>query len=159
MASITTSVPSQHVPPLQNGDRLTRPEFERRFDATPDLKFAELIEGVVYMPPPISHEFHSRPHLQMCSFVGAYIIGTPGIDGGDSGSIRLDLDNMPQPDTYLFIEPGRGGQARLSDDGYVEGAPEWIGEVSASTASYDLHAKLNVYRRNGVQEHLVLHRT
>jgi len=156
MASVTAKFPAQHaVPPLQNGDRLTRPEFERRFAATPNLKFAELIEGVVYMPPPISHEFHSRPHMQLCAVVSAYLVGTPGIDGGDSGSIRLDLDNMPQPDTYLFIEPARGGRVRISEDGYVEGAPEWIGEVSASTASYDLHAKLNVYRRNGVREYVV----
>jgi hypothetical protein len=35
------------IPPLQNGDRLTRDEFERRYHAMPQLKHAELIEGVV----------------------------------------------------------------------------------------------------------------
>ena len=38
---------------------------------------------------------------------------------------------------------------------YLEGAPELIVEVAASSASYDLHEKLNVYQRNGVQEYLV----
>jgi Uma2 family endonuclease len=38
----------------------------------------------------------------------------------------------------------------------LEGAPELIVEVSASSAAYDLHEKLRVYRRNGVQEYLVL---
>jgi hypothetical protein len=40
-------------PPLENGDRLTRPEFERRYEAMSHLKKAELIEGVVYVPPPV----------------------------------------------------------------------------------------------------------
>ena len=42
------------VPPLQQGDRLTRTEFERRYDAVPDLKKAELIEGTVSMPSPVT---------------------------------------------------------------------------------------------------------
>lgn len=37
-----------HIPPLENGDRLSRHEFERRYQSMPDLKKAELIEGVVY---------------------------------------------------------------------------------------------------------------
>lgn len=37
------------IPPLENGDRLIRPEFERRYNAMPDVKKAELIEGIVYM--------------------------------------------------------------------------------------------------------------
>ena len=39
--------------------------------------------------------------------------------------------------------------------GYVEGAPELVGEVAASSASFDLHTKLRVYRRNQVQEYIV----
>ncbi len=31
----------------------------------------------------------------------------------------------------------------------------WLCEIAGSSVSYDLHAKLNVYRRNGVQEYLV----
>ncbi|PIG92831.1 hypothetical protein [Gloeocapsopsis sp. IPPAS B-1203] len=34
------------TPPLESGDRLTRHEFERRYTAIPDIKKAELIEGV-----------------------------------------------------------------------------------------------------------------
>src|SRR5437660_3037868 len=100
------------IPPLQNGDRLTRAEFERRFDATPNLKKAELIEGVVYMPPPVSHTYHSSPHLTLNTFLGVYLASTPGIDGGDNGSVRMDLDNMPQPDAYLLI---KGGQAKIDE--------------------------------------------
>ena len=73
----------------------------------------------------------------------------------DNSTVRLDLDNEPQPDAALLIDPGAGGQARLSDDDYIEGAPELIAEVASSSASYDLHDKLHVYRRNGVREYLV----
>src|SRR5688572_23516393 len=118
------------TPPLQNGDRLTRAEFERRYDATPNLKKAELIEGVGYMPPPVSHSAHSNPHFNVIGWLGQYAAATPGIVGGDNGSLRLDLDNMPQPDAYLMILPARGGQARIDADGYVEGAPELIAEVA-----------------------------
>ena len=67
----------------------------------------------------------------------------------------LDLDNAPQPDGYLRILPECGGQSGVVD-GYVEGAPELIAEVAASSKSYDLHDKLNAYRRNGVREYVVL---
>jgi hypothetical protein len=49
-------------PPLNSGDRLTRAEFERRYHAHPEIKKAELIEGVVYVPSPIRFEKHSEPH-------------------------------------------------------------------------------------------------
>lgn len=143
------------TPPLQNGDRLTRAEFERRYDATPGLKKAELIEGVVYMPPPVSHKYHAAPHVDLLYWLSSYRFATPGVLAGDNASLRLDLDNMPQPDAYLLIDPQRQGQARIDEEGYVQGAPELIGEIAATTASYDLHAKLNVYRRHGVREYIV----
>src|SRR3954462_1343744 len=94
------SAPAPRRPPLplQQGDRLTRVEFERRYDATRGLKKAELIEGVVYMPPPVSHTYHSSPHADLIGWLFSYRASTPGVIGGDNGSLRLDLDNMPQPD-------------------------------------------------------------
>jgi Putative restriction endonuclease len=151
---VKPSVP--RVPPLQNGDRLARPEFERRFDATPGPKKAELLEGIVYMsPPPVSHDHHSAPHADLLTWQGVYRARTPGVLGGDNGSLRLDLDNEPQPDTYLMIATDRGGQAKIDVEGYVAGAPELVGEVAASSVSYDMHLKLRVYRRHGVREYLV----
>ena len=70
-------------------------------------------------------------------------------------TVRLDLDNEPQPDALLRIDPEAGGRSRLSADDYVEGAPELIVEIAASSAAIDLHDKLRAYRRNGVQEYLV----
>ena len=55
----------------------------------------------------------------------------------------------------LYIAPERGGQVRIGPDDYIEAAPELVAEVASSSVSYDLHAKLHVYRRSGVQEYIV----
>ena len=143
------------LPPLQSGDRLAREEFERRYDAMPELKKAELIEGVVYVGSPVSHRYHSNPHFSFGSWLGRYVDATPGVEGGDNGSVKLDLNNEPQPDNYLIILPHCGGQALIDADGYIAGAPEWVGEVAASSVSYDLHDKLEAYRKNQVMEYVV----
>jgi Uma2 family endonuclease len=157
--SVTGTVSEQKMtpklPPLENGDRLTRPEFERRYQAMPHIKKAELIEGVVYMASPLRFEPHAEPHGQIITWLGVYHAATPGVRLGDNATVRLDMDNEPQPDGLLRLNESVGGRSRLSDDGYVEGAPELIAEVAASSASYDLRDKLRVYRRNGVQEYLV----
>ena len=142
-------------PPLENGDRLTRLEFERRYDAMPGLKKAELIEGVVYMPSPVRVKNHGRPHGHIMSWVGVYCAATPGVEFADNTTVRLDPDNEPQPDLALWLPEAAGGRARVSEDDYLEGAPEMIVEVASSSAAYDLHDKLNAYRRNGVEEYVV----
>jgi Uma2 family endonuclease len=142
------------IPPLEVGDHLSRDEFERRYEAMPDIKKAELIEGVVYMPSPVSAQNHGEPHFDVIGWLAQYRAKTPGVHGGDNTTVRLDLDNEPQPDAYLRILAEFGGRTRTVD-GFVEGPPEWIGEIAASSASYDLHGKLNAYRRNGIREYLV----
>src|SRR5437762_2403275 len=92
---VIPSCAAEKILPLQNGDRLTRAEFERRYEAMPHLKKAELIEGVVYMPSPVRQPEHSRPHFNIIAWLGRYLDGTPGVEGGDNGSLRLDLDNEP----------------------------------------------------------------
>lgn len=143
------------IPPLESGDHLTRREFERRYHAMPQIKKAELIEGVVYMPSPVRFKGHDAPHLQMVTWLGVYLGGTPGLSAGDNATVRLDPDNEPQPDILLRLEKAKGGRSEISDDDYIEGAPEMIVEIAGSSASYDLHEKLTVYRRNGVQEYIV----
>ena len=147
--------PDPRAPTLENGDRLTRCEFERRYALRPDLKKAQLIEGVVYMPSPVRFATHGEPHAAILGVLLHYRAFTPGVSVGDNVTVRLDLDNEPQPDGLLRIEPDAGGRSRLSDDDYVEGPPELIVEIAASSASIDLHDKLRAYRRNGVQEYVV----
>jgi Uma2 family endonuclease len=148
-------LPDGTLPPLETGDRLSRAEFERRYEAMPHLKKAELIEGVVYVPTPVRLYRHGRPHAHLITWLGVYEAHTPGVVTGDNSTARLDLDNEPQPDALLLIEPARGGQARITADDFIEGSPELVAEVAASSVSYDLNAKLNVYRRNGVTEYVV----
>jgi Uma2 family endonuclease len=140
------------IPPLENGDRLTRDEFERRYAAMPHLKKAELIEGVVYVPAALRFRSHGQPHGEIMTWLGVYRAFTPKVELGDNPTVRLDLDNAPQPDAVLLID---GGQAIISSDDYVEGAPELVVEVAASSAAYDLYDKKRAYRRNGVREYLV----
>jgi Uma2 family endonuclease len=143
------------VLPLENGDHLTRAEFMRRYDAMPDLKKAELIEGVVYVPSPVRQKYHGRPHSHLIGWLFIYEAGTPGVETGDNSTVLLDLDNAPQPDGLLFVQPDHGGRVKINGDGYIENAPDLVAEIAASSASYDFHDKLNAYRRNGVREYVV----
>lgn len=142
-------------PPLEPGDHLTRAEFERRYDAMPGLKKAELIEGVVHMPSPVRFQLHGSPHADLMGWLGVYRATTPGVRAADNSTVRLDVENEPQPDALLIVEPAYGGSVVISADDYIEGAPDLVAEVASSSASFDLHTKLTVYRRNRVREYLV----
>jgi Uma2 family endonuclease len=91
----------------------------------------------------------------MATWVGVYLGYTPGLSAGDNATVRLDPDNEPQPDVLLRLEKNKGGRSDISADDYIEGAPELVIEIAGSSASYDLHEKLTVYRRNGVQEYIM----
>jgi Uma2 family endonuclease len=147
---------TSNPPPLNAGDYLSRAEFERRYQAHPEIKKAELVEGVVYMPSPIRFEQHAEPHSWIVTWLGVYIAATPGVRMGDNTTVRLDFENEVQPDALLRLETTLGGQSHLSDDDYIEGPPELIVEIAASSAAYDMHAKRRVYARSGVQEYLVM---
>ncbi len=136
-------------PLLEPGDRLSRDEFERRYQRMPRLQKAELIEGSVYIPSPVRARRHAQPHSHLGGWLGLYASETPGVECFDNSSVRLDLDNEPQPDLVLIKLPDKGGQARISADDYIEGAPELAVEIVGSSQAYDLHQKKGAYRRNG----------
>lgn len=127
----------------------------RRYEAMPRLKKAELIQGVVYVGSPVRHRRHGREHYLLLNWLGAYEAGTPGIEGGDNSTVLLDEENVPQPDCLFFIQPEHGGQVTIDEKGYINGAPDLVAEVAASSASYDLHDKLQTYANKGVREYLV----
>lgn len=146
-------VVSISTPFLESGDRLSRSEFERRYAAMPSNRKAELIEGVVYMASPLRFSRHAQPHGYLITWLGVYQIATPGVSLGIEPTIRLDLDNELQPDGVLLWNIG--GNSHITKDDYIEGAPELVMEIAASSAGYDLHDKKRVYRRNGVREYIV----
>ncbi len=152
---MTTTSPKT-IPLLENGDRLSRHEFERRYTAMPYQKTginkAELIEGIVYMASPLRIRSHAQPHSQIMTWLGLYQSNTPSLMMGIEPTLRLDLKNEFQPDAVMFIS-GRG--ASITEDDYIAGAPELVVEIAASTVSIDLHDKKAAYCRNGVQEYIV----
>jgi Uma2 family endonuclease len=148
MAVATTSRPV-----LESGDRLTREEFHRRYCERPDIKKAELVEGVVYVASPLRSNVHAEPHGSIITWLGTYKARVPGLRLSDNATVLLDPDNEVQPDASLWHEETAG--PRLNERGYIEGAPQLVVEVAASSASYDLHDKKEAYRRNGVREYVV----
>lgn len=140
-------------PLLQSGDRLTSAEFLRRYEAMPEVKKAELINGIVYMASPVRAKQHGTPDGIIQGWLFTYMANTPGTRIAANSTVRFDADNIPQPDALLMIEDG--GQAKIGKDGYVHGAPELVVEIAASSAALDLHGKLDAYRRAGVREYIV----
>jgi Uma2 family endonuclease len=139
---VSSTPQSLTIPPLENGDRLTRYEFERRYNAMPHLKKAELIEGIVYMAAALRFRSHGQPHSRIMTWLGVYETTTLGVALGIEPTVRLDLDNEPQPDAVLLIEENSGGQARVSEDDYIEGAPELVVEIAArASVQYAVLAK------------------
>ena len=145
----------QERPPLQSGDRLSRAEFHRRYGMYPEIKKAELIEGVVIVGSPV-YRRHSVPHSKFGTLLGIYCAHTRGLEIADNQSVVLDQDNEVQPDICVWIDTPHGRRLQETERGLMIGAPEFVVEVAASSVAYDLHSKLNVYRRSGVLEYLVL---
>jgi len=143
--------PRTAAPRLENGDHLTRAEFERRYAASPHIKKAELIEEVVFVPSPVSLS-HSYLHASIMGWLWQYRPATKGVLALDNATIILDTKNEVQPGAALWIIGA--GQARRMGE-YLHGAPELVVEVAYSSASYDLHEKRRIYRRSGVQEYVV----
>ena len=140
---------------LENGAHLSAHEFLRRYAAMPEVKKAELINGVVYMGSPVRLDQHGEPDNLIQTWLGNYSIATPGVKAATNSTTRLGPDDVPQPDGLLRILPERGGQSRLDGKGYLLGAPELAVEVAASSVSLDAREKLASYRRARVQEYLL----
>jgi Uma2 family endonuclease len=142
------------APLLLNGDHLSVPEFERRYEAMPGEGKAELIEGIVIMSPPISSD-HGKANNLLGLLLGQYAAGTPGVACAVNASLRLDGRNEYQPDVLLWIERGKLSRTKVGPDGLLEGRPELVAEVTLSSRAYDLHEKKAVYQRNQIQEYIV----
>jgi Uma2 family endonuclease len=138
---------------LAAGDKLTREEFLRRWEAHPEIKNAELIGGLVYMPSPVSVE-HGDMEGDVGTWLGVYKAATPGTASGHNTTSFL-LEDTPQPDLNLRLLPEYGGASSV-EDRYLQGVPEFLAEICRSSVSYDLHVKFNLYRAAGVPEYLAI---
>ncbi len=152
LSQVSESMPT---PQLEAGDCLTREEFERRYAGMPNCKKAELIQGLVYMPSPVRCDRHGEPHALLMTWLGIYMLSTPDVRAADNSTILLGPEDELQPDALLRRLPEAGGSSRVDSEGYLNGPPELVVEISASSASYDMHVKREVYRRSSVAEYLV----
>lgn len=159
MSSVLTSGRAQgvpQVPQLYGGDRLTQAEFHRRYLAYPKEVRFELIEGTVVMASPVGHD-HARYHASLTRILGLFEMATNGVELAIDGTVILDDETEVQPDACLRVVPECGGQTTLTRKGrYLQGAPEWVGEIAHSSVAIDLHQKKSAYHRAGVHEYFVL---
>jgi Uma2 family endonuclease len=121
----------------------------------PDLRKAELIEGVVYVASPLRVKGHGVPDIAISTWLGTYMSATPGALASSNSTTRLDPRNVFQPNAWLMIDSGQAGRARLTPDDYLQGAPELVIEVASSSLAYDMGKKQEVYRRHGAPEYIV----
>jgi len=143
------------APLLCAGDRLTQPEFHRRYELYPEKEKFELIAGMVFMTP--RHRWRHAKYLAQLSLpLGFYESETPGTEVLNNTTTILGEESEPQPDLTLRILAEFGGQSRDTKDGYVEGAAELLAEIAYSSRAIDLHLKRFDYQRAGVLEYLVL---
>jgi Uma2 family endonuclease len=147
------AAPAKALVSLESGDHLSREEFHRRYLARPDINRAELVDGIVWVGGRVRAREHGEPHAWMVGWIGSYRVNHPDLKSGSQPTVILDDRNEVQPDTLLWW-PKPGGP-RVNEDQSIEGPPQLIVEVAASSASYDLHQKKEAYRRNKVREYVV----
>src|SRR5687767_15061926 len=118
MAAVMTDAQRvESAPPLENGAHLGASEFLRRYEGMPELKKAELVNGIVYMGSPVRSDQHGEPEGLIQGWLCNYAIATPGVRHATNSTIRLGPDDVPQPDGLLRILPECGGQSRLDAKG------------------------------------------
>ena len=149
MSTIQTRVSS-----LQNGQRLDRAEFHERYAAMPSGTRAELIEGIVRMPSPLSND-HGEANFPLVVWIDHYLEKTPGLRGAINASTLLDDRAEPQPDVLVRIPAESGGSSRL-ENGFIVGPPELVVEIARASRATDLGSKKTDYERAGVAEYLVV---
>lgn len=153
-ARLTKPASPPDVPPLYNGDRLSQPEFHRRYEAYPEDGKFELIGGVVFMASPLLRGHGTSSPLLTTALV-LYQASTPGVEVADNMTVILGEESEPQPDLLLRIDKAWGGQSDYNADHCLVGAPELVTEVAHSSVAIDLHRKRQDYQRAGVLEYVV----
>jgi len=147
--------PRTSAPLLSTGMTLSGPEFMRRFEAMPDVKKGELREGIVHlMTSPVRYEEHAKPDSIMQFWLGTYRLAFPRFQQATNGTIYLGPDDIYQPDAMLFQFQSDGGNVTLRPDGYLEGSPDLIVEIAASSAWIDVGKKKATYQKFKVKEYI-----
>ena len=136
-----------------DGERLSRDEFLDLWEAMPEVKNVELIDGVVYVASPVGVEHGDETSLADF-WLGYYALFTPGCQVGTNGTWLMP-NSAPQPDVSLRILPEYGGQTSIERK-LGAGAPELVIEVALSSTDRDLGAKSRLYEASGVPEYVAI---
>ena len=137
---------------FESGDRLSRDEFLERWERTPALKKAELIDGVVYLPSPVSLTHGDYDGLSQL-VLNTFSARTPACKFLPN-TTWLMLESASQPDSSLFWLPP-SGEIKTTKD-LATGSPDLVVEIAVSSRSYDLGPKLALYQRADVQEYVAV---
>src|SRR5688572_16363854 len=132
------------LPPLENGERLDQKTFHERYEAMPANARAELIGGIVYMASPVGRK-HGRNDTLTIWWLGEYQWATENVEVLTNSTSILGDKSEPQADVSVRIV--EGGNTRVVEGDYIEGAPEMMVETAVSTGSIDLHAKKDDYEK------------
>jgi hypothetical protein len=102
-------MPAAAVPAVEliTGQQMDADEFLRRWEDLPDVKFAELIDGFVHVPSPLSSD-HAARDGRIHWWLTVYADATPGCHFACNATWHM-LESMPQPDAFLRIDPSCGG--------------------------------------------------
>jgi Uma2 family endonuclease len=146
-------MPRPQATTLREGERLNRAVFHLQYLDTPEDFRAELIGGVVHIPPPGTIRC-GRASGKLLSWLSDYRRMTPGTEALTRVTILLDDQSEPEPNACLLILPERGRQTREKDE-YLTGPPELVVEVTDLTEELDLGPKKADYQRAGVIEYIV----
>ncbi|MDX2180206.1 MAG: Uma2 family endonuclease [Bryobacteraceae bacterium] len=150
------ALPNRIAEPAQEfltGERMSRQRFIDLWDRLPGVRFAELIDGEVFLASPLTTP-HGDYHGSLSGIARAYCLSTPGCRVALTPTWYL-LDSAPQPDMCLRILPEYGGQSTV-EGRFGSGPPELIAEVTFSSHTIDYGRKLQLYERAGVTEYITL---
>jgi Uma2 family endonuclease len=139
-----------HAEPLITGIKLSPEEFLRRWESLPELKKAELIEGIVFVPSPVGRR-HGYFDIKLHAWLHQYSAHTPGTEASANTTCRLQ-ESVPQPDGYLRIVTGE----EEAGNRFLLVAPELVVEICETSTDYDYGPKLDLYRRAGVKEYITV---
>jgi Uma2 family endonuclease len=150
------AIPNRIAEPAREfiaGERMSRERFIALWDRLPNVRFAELIDGEVFLASPVSVP-HGDYHGSLSGIARAYCLSTPGCRVVLTPTWYL-LDSAPQPDMCLRILPEYGGRSSI-DGRFGSGPPELVAEVTFSSHTIDYGRKLHLYERAGVPEYITI---
>lgn len=136
---------------LSDGLVLDAEEFHKRYLRS-DLRKVELVRGRVKMPSPVRFAQHSKPQGNLYYWLRTYSLRVGNVECGVEATVKLDARNQVQPDVVMLKV---NGQCSVDDSDYIVGAPEFVGEVAASSDARDSTTKCNLYQEFKAKEYLI----